>query len=464
MAARQFVAFNAQEKKSVLGISLIVSFRMLGLFMLLPVLSLYAHEFPGAAEFLVGVAIGIYGLTQAVLQVPFGMASDHFGRKIVMTIGLLLFALGSVLAALADSIGALIFARAIQGAGAVSAVGMALLADLTREEVRVRSMATVGISIGFAFMVAIVLGPALAGLIGVDGIFWFTALLAIAAIVIIYGMVPNAKDHHFHADAELKTADLGKTLRNPELLRLDFGIFTLHMSLTAMFLVIPHFLHAFQPDHFWHGVIYFGVMLVAIVLMTPLVIMAEARGKMKPVFVLAIALLLAAELGLWWLGNGLWGVLLFLTVYFVGFNVLESVLPSLISKTAPTSSRGTAMGVYSSSQFLGAFTGGALGGWLIHTTEMQEAAFILSAVLIGVWLVWALSMKKPPTFSNMMLNVGTVSGDSGKTLRQRILAIAGVKEVTLNPEEGVAYLRVDSKTVNHEQLLAFSVSDTGATA
>ena len=359
----KLIPFINSEKTALKSLSLVVGLRMLGLFMLLPVLALYADEFRNSTPTLIGIAIGKYGLTQAILQIPFGMASDKIGRKKVIVFGLIIFALGSVIAAQAESISTLIIGRALQGSGAISAVSMALLADLTREEVRVRAMASIGITIGFSFIIAIVLGPLLNSFIGVSGIFWLTAILAILAIALVIFLVPRPIIGQTHSDAQTNLGQLSKVVKNIELLRLDFGVFALHMALTAIFVSIPHLLqNQLNLEADWHGLLYLAVMIISVVIMLPMVIIAEAKNKMKPIFVAAVALLALSQLGFYFLANSLMLMAALLIVFFVAFNVLESVLPSLISKTAPVNAKGTAMGVYGSSQFFGAFVGGVLGG------------------------------------------------------------------------------------------------------
>lgn len=456
---RNSVKLLATEKKAIKWLSLIVAFRMLGLFMLLPVLALYAQEFKGSTPSLIGLAIGIYGLTQAFLQIPFGMLSDKLGRKKVIAAGLLLFAAGSVVSALADSIYMLIAGRALQGSGAVAAVAMALIADLTREEVRVRSMATFGISIGASFMLAIVIGPIISSYTGVSGVFWITALLALLAIIILVFKVPNPSKSTFHADTSTKPKQFINIIKDGQLLRLDFGIFSLHLALTAMFITIPGLLRdvgELAVDT--HGLVYFGVMLISIVIMIPFVIMAESKDKMKPIFVGAILILVLAQALFLQLSNSIYGILLALVVFFAAFNVLEATLPSLVAKTAPADKKGTAMGIYSSSQFLGAFVGGALGGWLIESTGEVSSVFWMALLVLLLWLVFAVSMGKPSVFGTMILNVGKVSKERAQTMGKNILAIPGVEDVTMVADEGIAYVQIANDKIDRERLLQYSIN------
>ena len=343
------------ERRAALSLAAIFSTRMLGLFMILPVFALYTEHLKGSTHALFGLAIGIYGLTQAILGIPFGMLSDKFGRKPIITLGLLIFAAGSVVAAMSHTIYGVILGRALQGAGAIAAAVMALAADLTREEHRLKAMATIGASIGLSFTVALVLGPILNHWMGgVPGIFWLTAVLALLAIAVLHLWVPTPAATHVHHDAEAVLADFGPVLKNTQLLRLNFGVFALHLLLTSSFVVVPLALRddAHLPTG-QHWIVYLVVMLIALAVMVPFVIIAEKRRKMKQVFVAAISVLVLAELVFMAEYRHLAGLIAGLLLFFIAFNLLEATLPSLIAKMAPPDKKGTAMGVYSSSQFVG---------------------------------------------------------------------------------------------------------------
>lgn len=365
---------------------------MLGLFLILPVFALYAENMPQATPVLIGLAVGIYGLTQAVLQIPFGLLSDKIGRKPIIIGGLLLFALGSVIAATADNIWVIIAGRAIQGSGAIAAAIMALLADLTRDSVRTRAMAMVGMTIGMSFTLALIAGPALNHWMGVSGIFWLTAVLAVVGMGILLFIVPTPEKSSVHIDAEPVPAMFSRALKNPHLLRLDLGIFVLHLVLTALFLALPLVLrdNGLAVEH--HTFLYLPVLLLSMGIMVPFIIRAEKRGRMKQVFIGAILLLVIA-LALFYLTvESLWGLAFAMLLFFVAFNILEATLPSLVSKTAPAEVKGTAMGIYSTAQFSGAFFGGLLGGW-VHQGFGLSAVFLMCALLVAGWLAAAAGMK-----------------------------------------------------------------------
>lgn len=358
---------TALERRSVSSLALLYSFRMVGLFMVLPLLSLYAADLPGATPSLIGLALGAYGLTQALLQIPLGWLSDQIGRKPVIIGGLLVFALGSALAAQADSIWGIVIGRILQGSGAIAATVMALVADLTSAEQRTKAMALVGISIGLAFAVAIVLGPAIAAIGGLASVFWVTALLAVGGIAIVLLFVPTpVATSTPHSDVGARPNLFGRALRDPALLRLNFGVFTLHFSLMALFLFVPAALEQLAGvDRAHHWQVYLPVLALSIVGMVPLLRAAERGGRPREMFLCGVGLLVVSIplVGLAWhplaLYTGLW-------LYFVGFNYLEATLPSQVSKTVFAGGKGTALGIYSSSQFFGIFAGGAGGGWVMQ--------------------------------------------------------------------------------------------------
>ncbi len=444
------------ERRAAASLASIYALRMLGLFMILPVFALYAENLDGVTPTLVGVALGVYGLTQALFQIPFGLVSDRIGRKSVITVGLLIFALGSVVAALSDTIQGVIIGRALQGAGAVAAVVLALAADLTREEHRLKVMAGIGISIGVSFSVALVAGPVLEHQIGVPGIFWLTALLALGGIAVLQFWVPKPAHLHLHRDTETVPGQFREVLTDGQLLRLDFGIFALHMALTAIFVVVPHILRdsaGIPVNQHWH--IYLPVMLVAFVAMIPFIIIAEKKRRMKQVFSGAILGLGLSMIGMWFSHDNLIGIALALLLFFTAFNLLEASLPSLIAKTAPAYSKGTAMGVYSSSQFLGAFAGGFMGGWLNGQFGLS-GVFLFSAAVTGVWLVMALTMREPRYLSSYLINVGAIDTARAGVLTQQLLKEKGVEEAVVLAEDGVAYLKVDMDKMDRVALARYS--------
>ena len=447
-------AMSSMEKRATVSLASIYSLRMLGLFMLLPVLSLFTEQMPGSTPKLVGLTIGIYGLTQAVLQIPFGLLSDRFNRKSIIVIGLLLFFAGSVVAALATDIYAVLIGRALQGCGAVSAAVMALLADLTQEVNRTKAMATIGASIGVSFGVAMTLGPVIAGYFGISGIFWLIAILSILAIGVIVFFVPNPEKITLHRDAEYVPSELSSVIKNADLLRLNYGIFALHLILMASFVVVPLLMRDAGLQGGSHWQVYLPVLVTSMAAIIPFVIIAEKKRKMKLVFVSAIVSLIMANLGFVLLHGQLIGLIACLWVFFCGFNLLEATLPSLISKTAPGDLKGTAMGIYSSAQFIGAFIGGACGGWL-YGEFGPTSVFVFSAAVAASWALIALFMSPPRYVANLLLSLTDVKPERGAEFSSQLLAIPGIVEVRLHFEEGTAYLKVDNQVLNKNELGLF---------
>ncbi len=451
---------HTHERRAAGSLAAVFSVRLLGLFMIYPVFAAYAGGLKGATPYMIGLALGIYGLTQGLLQIPFGLMSDRVGRKTMIVGGLVLFALGSAVAALSGSIMGVVLGRALQGAGAVGSVILALVADLTAEENRTKAMATVGITIGFSFMVAVVAGPVVAGVVGVPGIFWLMVLLAIAGIAITLFAVPTPASLGVRRDAETVPSMLGGVLRNRELLRLDFGIFALHAMLTASFLVVPGLLSgALGVTSHNQWIVYLPVLVVSVAVMVPAIIVAEKHRRMKAIFVGAVAAiaisqgLLAAD------GGNPYVLLLAVTIFFAGFNVMEASLPSLVTKTAPADAKGTATGVYSSSQFIGIFFGGVFGGW-VHQAGGDVGVFALTTLLSLVWLVVAGSMKSPSYLVTRLLRLGEGEPEASQEgLASRLRQVPGVADVVVIAEEGLAYLKVDSRAYDPEKAEALVRAD-----
>lgn len=439
------------EKRAALSLALIYAFRMIGLFMILPVFSLYASDYSGATPLLIGLAIGVYGLTQGLFQLPFGFLSDRLGRKKMIVLGLLLFCAGSIMAAMAESINQIIFGRALQGMGAIAAVVMALAADLTREEVRIRIMAIIGMSIGFSFMLSMILGPVFAASFGISGIFWITAALAFLSIFIILFVTPNPEQQGFHRDAQVSIADISRVAANAELLRLDVGVFVMHLVLAATFVIFPLVLRdQLQLPVGQHWKTYLPVFLLSIFLMLPMIIVAEKKGKMKIMFLLGILVVAAAELGLYYF-SGYASLFTMLVLFFGGFNFLEASMPSLVAKIAPADMKGTAMGLFSSAQFLGAFTGGLVGGWMLSYENYALAFFQLSLIMMLWWAV-AFFMKNPKAVSSRIVSLVEMDEPSMLDFRQRAEKLPGVQEITVYLEDRIAYMKIDKKLFAEEAL------------
>jgi MFS family permease len=417
----------------------------------LPVLTTYGMALQGANESLIGLAIGIYGLMQALFQIPVGLLSDKFGRFPLIIGGLLLFLLGSVLAACADSIWGVIIGRALQGAGAISAAVMALLSDLTREQHRTKAMAFIGVSIGITFAVAMVSGPVITHASGLSALFWGTAGLTGLAIITTLFFIPKPQQHVLNRESAFVSGNLRAVLMERELLKLNFSIFSLHALLMASFVALPVAMEqaGFQRQLQWQ--VYLVTMLISFVAVVPLIIYAEKRRRIKQVFISCILIFLLAEAVLFSAGLQLWFVFAGIQLFFIGFNVLEGLLPSLVSKIAPAGYKGTAMGLYSTSQFLGVAAGGASGGWLLQLNG-TPLVFLAGIVIVGLWLLVSLTMREPPYVSSLRIVLPDSAKQQSSLLAENIKAQPGVADVVLVLEEMAAYVKVDTRQTSRRDL------------
>ncbi|ARZ02003.1 hypothetical protein AXW37_13100 [Yersinia ruckeri] len=438
------------ELRATWGLGTVFSLRMLGMFMVLPVITTYGMALAGASEALIGIAIGIYGLAQAIFQIPFGLVSDRIGRKPLIVGGLLIFALGSVIAAISDSIWGIILGRALQGSGAIAAAVMALLSDLTREQNRTKAMAFIGVSFGITFAIAMVLGPIVTHAFGLSALFWAIAVLALLGIVITLAVVPSTDTHVLNRESSIVKGSVNKVLKNSRLLKLNFGIMCLHILLMSSFVVLPQAMAkaGLQPEQHWK--VYLVTMLVSFMAVVPFIIYAEVKRQMKQVFIGCVFVLLIAELVLWASGEHLWGIIAGIQIFFIAFNVMEAILPSLISKESPAGYKGTAMGIYSTSQFIGVAIGGSLGGWLFGL-EGADMVFIAGALIALMWFTVSITMQEPPYVSSLRITLSELAVKDA-ALEDRIKAQPGVTEAIVVAAERSAYVKVDTKQTNRNQL------------
>ncbi|NNG76120.1 MFS transporter [Acinetobacter sp. ANC 4277] len=435
---------NALERRSTFALSSIFALRMLGLFMIIPVFSVAGQSYQGATPALIGLAVGVYGLTQAILQIPFSLLADRFSRKPLVVLGLLLFALGGAIAAMSETIYGVIIGRAIAGGGAVSAVVMALLADVTREEQRSKAMAVMGMSIGVSFMVAFSLGPWLTSLVGISGLFWVTTIMGLAAISMLL-LVPKVTRHHKNYQQGY-LAQLKQVLKMGDLNRLHVSVFTLHLLLTAMFIYMPSQLIQFADIPLAsHGLVYLPLLIISLFFAFPSIILAEKHRKMRGIFLTAIGGIILGLLVLIFGYESKYILLAGLGFFFIAFNVMEALLPSWLSKSAPIQSKATAMGVNASSQFLGAFFGGMIGGQLLLLNNTAMGWSILTGIAI-VWLLISFSLAQPRYLSSLVLRLPETKQTDEWT--SQLLAIRGIEEVVVMSDQQFAYVKIDKQLIN----------------
>lgn len=440
---------SARELRAAIGLAGVFGLRMLGLFVILPVFALYAQGLEGGSDLtLVGIALGAYGLSQAILQIPFGRWSDRYGRKPVLHIGLAIFALGSAIAGYSSSVHGVIVGRILQGAGAVSAVAIAMAADLTREEHRTKVMAIIGSMIGLSFAASLVLSPWLGRVIGVDGIFYLTGALALAAMAVVASLPdPPAPDQH----ARRGVVPLAQVLRDPELNRLNVGIFVLHAALMSLFVTVPFDLVAAGLEGDAHWRVYAGAMFGSLLYLLPALRWSD-RGGAKALFLASIAIVAVSQVLLLRHAESPIGIGVALLVFFAGFMLLEAALPAQVSRAAPAGGRGTAIAIYSTVQFLGAACGSALGGYLVEHWG-REALLTVNAAMMLVWLAAAWGMRDDHAVSIRTFRLPALDGASVAGLHERLNALPGVREARIQADERKLYLKVDAKAFDEQDVL-----------
>jgi len=445
----QVDSLNPTEKRTAISLSLVFALRMLGLFMIMPVFAIYGQNLIGYSPMWVGLAIGAYGLTQALLQIPAGMLSDKFGRRPIIYIGLSIFAIGSLVAAYSDTIYGVTAGRALQGGGAIASAILALAADVTREQQRSKSMGMIGVSIGMAFAVSMVAGPMLAPLIGLQGLFFITACGALTGIAIVHFMVPHIINKAPRGETVAIPALLGKLAKDPQLLRLNIGIFILHMTLTAMFISLPlqlQSMHLVAENH-WH--LYLPALLLSFLLIIPMIIIAAKKEKNRQFYLFAIILMAISLTVMAFTEKSLTVMFFCVLLYFTAFNFLEASLPAFISMLSPAGAKGSAMGIYSTYQFLGAFFGGILGG-VSYKLLGYSGLFIFLASLMLIWFFISRGMHNPSKIRTHTLTATIKDERQATQLTEQLVDLEGALEVVIIIEEQAVYIKANSKQFSLE--------------
>lgn len=438
---------NRLERRSISALAAVYGLRMFGLFLILPVLAIYAKELGNVTPVMMGLALGIYGVTQAIFQIPFGIMSDKFGRKPVILTGLGIFIMGSLVAAMSNSIEGVIIGRALQGAGAIAAAILALTSDLTRENQRTKAMATIGMTIGFSFLLALIAAPWLEFFIGVRGLFVLTAVLAVGSMILIVKVVPTPVQTR-NLEVRAVPSRMLELLKNPQLIRLDAGIFILHFVLTAMFVVVPIMMLDIGLEARNHWQVYFPALIGSIVFMVPMIILSSRKKLLLRIFLAAVCILLFAQILLMRNPSSAMALTICLFFFFWGFNLLEAMLPSMVSRVAPAASKGSAMGVYNTFQFLGVFSGGFIGG-VVYGNFGVSHVFIVCALALSVWCYLIYSAPKLRLLDSLVVNVNHQAGFDCKAMLE---AVDGVEEVIIIEGESTAYLKVDNDKLDHVAL------------
>lgn len=448
------MSFSPFERRSVLAIASVFLIRMAGLFMLLPIFALYSRSLEGITPQLAGVVMGIHGVSQVLLQVPFGMLSDRFGRKPMVLAGAMIFVAGSILGYVSDNVYTMMIARFLQGAGAISSVMMALLADLTSDENRTQAMAMVGGAIGMSFALALVVGPIIAGMGGLKAVLGATVVSGILAVILVVFLVPAPSQRKVQREHGTVVSELWSVALHPSLVPLNVGVMILHATMMACFVALPSVMaDKLGIPSEQHGYWYLPALLVSFVFVVPVVVIAEKKRQMKTAFLVATLVLSLSLVVMMHAGDGKIWLVAGLLGYFWAFNLLEATLPSWVSKVAPAGSRGTAMGVYASAQFLGVFIGGVVAGYFM-AHRGQEAVFLLMAGLGVVWSMVVLKSPPPRYLANLSLSFPEV-GRPADTMVSGLLTLPGVADAVVVEAERMVYLKVDKALFRHDEARAF---------
>ncbi|MCH8492865.1 MAG: MFS transporter [Idiomarina sp.] len=442
---------NRTEKKAAAALASIFGLRMLGLFLIMPVLAIYGQQYPDYTPLLVGVAIGAYGLTQALLQIPMGILSDRIGRRPIIIAGLAIFAIGSVVAAMAETMQGVIIGRVIQGAGAIAGAVLALAADSAREDQRPKVMAAIGMGIGLSFVLALILGPVLGNIIGMSGLFWFTAVLAVGGMLLMWKGMPVTHQKVPSRDVLPVPAELGRLMKNTQLQRLNFGIFVLHVVLTAWFVTLPLQLvdAGLAAQH--HSWLYLPTLLLSFVVMIPMMLILLRKKQQVLGMRLAMLMLIISLSAIAVFSGQLWGLVVSVWVFFIGFNYLEASFPALLTQHAPAGSKGSASGLFTTWQFSGAFVGGVAGGYLFQSFGAIGVMLFCISLLV-CWLILSIGLLQVSATTRLNITTRILSPEEARELTQLLGEANGVEEAIVIPDEGATYLKIKKDEYDAEAI------------
>lgn len=455
---------DKHDLKVSFTLALVYSLNLLGMFLLLPIMSVYASKLENSNMTLAGIAFGAYGLMRLLMQLPLGILSDKIGRKKIIYAGLICFIIGSLICALTSNIYILIIGRVIQGFGAVGAVVTALLADLTQETSRAFAFAIIGSAIALTFSLSIIIAPILEGLIGVNGIFLLIGIFAIISIFIIAKLVPDPEITKTPLAHDIKASKLSHILNNWQLMSLNFGVFCLHFTQMSLFIALPFFLinnlHLHKNQHWF---IYFPAVIIGFIIMIPFLIIGEKRAKLKAAKIFAITCILIVQLLLSFEINNLWITIAIISIYFIGFNILEAILPSMISKIAPIAAKGTALGAYSTCQSLGLFLGGTAGGFIYQHLGINFV-YLQSASILLIWLILSIYMPHPSNVRTITRAIPSCWLNQTSELIEKLSTVQGVNEIVANEKDSMIYFKASRESWDEDSVnRIFLRKDYGST-
>ena len=450
---------NNLEIRSAVSIAILFMVRMLGLFAILPVLPLVADKVENSTPLLIGIAVGIYGLSQAILQIPMGLLSDQFGRKCIIVLGLGIFIMGSLIAGFSNDIYSILFGRLLQGCGAIASTLFALISDLTRIEHRSKAMAIIGVGIAGSFGLSVVIGPALATWFGHASIFLFSAVTGVIGILLVWKVIPTPTVIKTNLNTAVVTEKLRSILFNPALIPIYVGVMFLHFFLTSGFLVFPLLLKGIGINEAVHSIYYLGILLASAIIMSPFIWLSDRKGHSKSIMSVSIVLMFASLTGLG-MNNGYFSMLILILGFFVAFNLLEILLPAHVSRSVAAGTRGTGMGVYSTFQFTGTFLGGLVGGMILTVGDITHVMYVNGAICL-LWFILSLKLQNLNSIESRTINFDISRGVSANSFLEGLSSMGGVLDVVLVEKEGVAYLKVDSTSFDEKDLQYIGITGTG---